>query len=268
MVRTYGHILIYTKNDDTVIDVSPNFNLFFTIDSVAGKPLAEVMTISKDDARVILDKLRKDKKLADLTVQIRNPSGNLQEVRVSGMAVTDPQNAYLGGNLLLRLRVADAAFDENLDQESRSMTRFLLVQSGSNHQAEIGQFLSDYYLTHIKSLLDMAIHQGGESISQTILDRLQETAKKHNWQIQFNLQTVLDSTNVSLEVLREALPVLLETAKGFVSAITDPVTVDARMREVDAQFSETILRDVVRYGKTGNEVGFSDHRKEPPTKPL
>ena len=108
----------------------------------------------------------------------------------------------------------------------------------------------------------MAFRQGGTAMSQALLDHLQETANKHNWQMQFNLQTVLNSINYPLKVLKEALPVLLETAKQFVSNITDPAAVEARMREVSSQFSETIHRDISIYEKAENEMGFSDHRKE------
>jgi hypothetical protein len=261
MVRTYGHILIYTRNDNTVIDASPNFNRFFEAVNVKGKSLAETLTISEQDGHAILEKLRKEGRVVDLPLQIRNRSGALQEIRLSGLAVIDPQNVYLGSNLLLRMRVADSSFDDALHQESRSMARYLLEKSGSNNKAEIGQFLSDYYLSYIKSLLNMAFHEGGTVMSQALLDQLLETAIKHNWQMQFNLQTVLDSTNYSLEVLREALPVLLETAKRFVSDITDPLIVEARMREVSSRFSETVHRDVARYGKAENEMGFADHHK-------
>lgn len=147
------------------------------------------------------------------------------------------------------------------------MARYLLVQSGSSYQAEIGQFLADYYLSYIKSLLDMASHQGGTAASQALMDRLLETAKRHNWPIQFNLLTVLDSANYPLEVLRDALPVLLDTARQFVSDITDPSVVKARMKEVSSQFSPTVHRDIERYGKAEGDMGFSDHRKGIPLEP-
>jgi hypothetical protein len=260
LVRTYGHILIYTKNDDTVIDISPNFNRFFEDANVKGKSLAEALTISEQDGRVILEKLRKEGRVTDLPLQIRDRSGALQEIRLTGLAVNDHKNEYGGGNLLLRMRVADPTFDEALRRESRSMAKYLLEQSGSSDKAEIGQFLSDYYLAYIKSLLDLAFHQGGDVMSQALLDQLLETAKKHRWQMQFNSQTVLDSTKYSLGVLREALPVLLETAKRFVSDITDPAIVEARMQEISSRFSESVRRDIAIYEKAESEVGFSDHR--------
>jgi hypothetical protein len=262
MVRTYGHILVYIKNDGTVIDISPNFNRFFEADNVKGKSLAEALTISEQDGHAVLEKLRSEGKVSDLPIQIRNRSGAWQEISLTGLAVYGYQKEFLGGNLLLRMRVADTWFDDDLHQESRLITGYLLEKSASSFKTEIGQFLSDYYLSYIKSLLDMAFHQGGAVISQALIDQLQETANKRNWQMQFNQRTVLDNTNYSLEVLREALPVLFDTAKRFVSEIVDPVLVEARMREVSSQFSDTVHRDVARYGKAESEVGFSDHRQE------
>jgi hypothetical protein len=264
MVRTYGHILIYTRHDDTVINVSPNFSRFFGPVDVKGKSLAEALTISNEEGSAILEKIRKERKLQDLPIQVRNLSGAIQEIQLNGVTASGPQNAYAGSNILLRMRVSDPSFDRPLGPEARSMIRYLLNRSESNDKTEIGQFLSDYYLCYIKSLRDMAFREGGEAMSQALLDQLLETAKKHDWTIQFNLQTVLDSDGLSLKVLREALPILLETSKQFVSDITDPTAVEAHMREVSSQFSEIIHRDILFYGKAENEVGFSDHRKGNP----
>lgn len=262
MVRTYGHILIYTDKEDIVIGASPNYDRFFESIHVKRKTLAQVLTISEQDGHAILEKLRAQGRVADLPIQIRNRAGALYEIRLCGLAVINQQQTYLGSNLLLRLRVADAAFDDTLDHESRLMARYVLEQSGSNYKAEIGQFLADYYLSYIKPLINMASHQGGAALSQALLDELRKTANQHNWYMQFNPHTVLDSTKYPLEVLREALPVLLETAKQFVSSITDPDIVEIRMREVSSRVSETIHRDVARYGSPDSEVGFSDHREE------
>jgi hypothetical protein len=262
MVRTYGHILIYTGDNDTVFDTSPNFNRFFALDDVKGKSLAEALKISQQDEGAILEKLHQEGKIADLPFLIRDHSGVSQEIKLYGLAVINPQKAYLGANLLLRMRVTDASFDDALDQESRLMARYLLEQSGSNYKDEIKQFLSDYYLSYIRALLDMAFHQGGAAIAQALLDELSETAKKHNWPVQLSLETVLDGKRYSLDVLREALPLLRETAKRFVSDITDPAIIETRMQEVNMRFSETVHQDIAHYEKPGSEVGFSDHREE------
>ena len=137
-----------------------------------------------------------------------------------------------------------------------------MLEKGENiSKAEVAQFLTDYYLAYIQSLLDMTFHQGGAAASQALLDELMGTAQQHNWQMQFNHKTVLVNSDYPLEVLREALPLLLETAKQFTAQITSPAAGKARMRQVSSRFSETVLRDVSIYEQSQNEIGFADHRK-------
>jgi len=248
VVRNYGHILIYTRNDDAVIDISPNFNRFFESMDVKGKLLSEVLKIPEEESRAILEKLRRERRVADLPLKIQNRSGVVQDVRLSGLAVVNPQGAYMGSNLLLRMRTADLSFDDALNQETRSMARYLLEKSGSSHQDEIGQFLSDYYLAYIKSLLDAASHRGGTNLSQALLGQLQKAAQ--NWKIQIEPETILDHRKYTLEVLQEALPALLETAIEFVSDIAGPTVAEACIKEVDGQFSALIHADAERYKKS------------------
>jgi len=261
VVRTYGHILVYTKGDDSVINISSNFDRFFENANVIGKSLAQALTISEQNGQAILDTLRKDGRVADLPLQICNRSGVLQDVRLSGLAVYDSEKNYMGANLLLRMRVADGSFDRDLSPESRLLPIHLLQQSGSSSDGEIGQFLSDYYLSYIRSLLEMAVSQGGPVMAQALLDQLSETARKHNWLMRFNAQTVLENTNYPLAILRQALPELLETARQFVSKIMDPVVVEAHLRELGSQIDESIHRDAVRYLHFDREAELSDHHK-------
>ena len=248
MVPSYGHILLYTKSDNTVISVSPNFGRLFKGGAVEGRSLAEALAISEQDERAIVEKLKLEQKVADLPVQIRNRSGAAQEVKLCGVAIASAQGEYAGANILLRIPVEDGSFDDALDQDARLMTQYLLDRSGSNYSAEIGQFLLDYHLAYIKVLLKLVSHEGGEAMSQSLLDKLLETSKEHNWQMRFNPQTVLEG-DYSLEVLREALPILLETAKQFAVRVTDPNVVAAQMQALDRQFSEAVHRDAARYCK-------------------
>lgn len=258
IVRNYGHILVYTQSDDSVLEISPNFGGFFEDENVVGKSFAEALTLSPQNARQILDKLRAEGRIADFPVQIRNRSGSAQEVRISGLAITNSQKGYLGSNLLLRMRVADKSFDERLDSSSRAMIRFLLEKSGSSNKAEIAQFLADYYLAYFRALLEMASRQGGAALTQALLEALSEAAQTRGWQMRFNPQTILDPAEYPLETLREALPALLETAKKFVSNVADAGVVETRMKEVASRFSETVRRDIERYQRAGSEVPLAD----------
>ena len=261
MVRTYGHILIFTRSDDTVIDVSPNSGIFFTADQAIGKKLSELLPIPDQDMQTILEALHREGTLSDLPVQIQDHQGELHKVSISGLAVQDSKVSYAGSNIVLRMRTAETSFDDPLTQESRALTRNILLQSGSHYLEEIGQFLADYYLAQVQSLFDMASHEGGETMAQVLLDKLFETSREHNWKIQFNRQTVLDYRDYPVSLLRAALPTLFETARVFLSQVTDPQVIETRLKEIRSTFSETALQDIERYGKTESDIWFSDHRR-------
>lgn len=256
-VPVYGHILIYLTSDNTVVTTSPNFGRLFDINTDQGKTLTEVSTISKQDERVIIEKLQTEGKIADLPIQFRDRYGLLHAVKLCGLTMYSPQGKYSGANLLLRIPIKDHAFDKSLNQYNRSMARHLLLKSGSQYDAEIKAFLLDYYLAYIKALFGAVLHEGGETMSQSLLDELQATAQRHDWQMQFNPQTMLEG-DYPLHILQEALPILLETAQQFAARVTDPQTVDAHIQALNAQFGETVHQDIARYCKAENGVRFAD----------
>ena len=245
--QTYTHILIFTNFDDSVIDVSSNFGRVFEMRQVKGKSLSELLNISEQVGRSICEKVQTEKKVADLPIQIPGSLHGPQEAKLCGIAVYNPRGGYSGANLLLSVPSENETLDVSLNQENRIMVRRLLDITGSNYRMEIGQFLLGYYLPFFNDLYNITVGQGGSMMSQAFLDELVKTAKEHSWQIQFIPDTVLDCNDCSLDVLRRALPVLLKTAKQFVSEITDQDTVDAEMQKIDSRFDETIHKDVAFY---------------------
>jgi hypothetical protein len=166
-----------------------------------------------------------------------------------GVAIFSPQGEYSGANYLIRTHVEDIALDNKLSEAEKSEVRHFVTSNISNENNEIKQLLLDYYLGYIKSLFNMAFHEGGATMSQLLLDELQSTAKHFGWQIQLSPQTILDGNAYPVDVLRNALPVFLETAKRFVSRITDPDLVEAQLRELEAQIGETVHKNVAQYVK-------------------
>lgn len=256
-VPLYGHILIYLANDNTVITTSLNFGRFFGKNAEQGKTLAEVSTISKQDERIILEKLQTEGRVTDLPIQTRDHNAVSHTITLCGVATRNPQGQYSGANILLRIPVEDNAFDQALSQYNRSMARHVLRESGSSYDTEIKAFLLDYHLAHIKVLLKLVSREGGRPMSQALLDKLLETAKQHGWPMQFDLQTVLEG-DYPLHTLQEALPILLETAKQFACGVTDPQTVEASMQTLNGQFGEAVQQEVGRYCKAENGVRFAD----------
>ncbi|MBN1261731.1 MAG: hypothetical protein JXB35_13730 [Anaerolineae bacterium] len=253
----YGHILIYLAGDNTVVTTSLNYGRFFGANPEQGKTLAELATIPQQDERLILTKVQTEGKITDLPIQVRDRDGLLHTITLCGLITHNPQGQYSGAHILLRIPVEDGAFDQALSQYNRSMARHVLRKSGSNYDTEIKAFLLDYYLEYIKVLRELISHEGGKPMIQALLDELVETSRKHNWQMQFDLQTILQG-DYPLHILQEALPVLLDTAKQFASKVTDPQTVEASMQTLHGQFGEAVQQEVARYCKAENGVRFAD----------
>ncbi len=243
--KKYCHILIFTKFDNSVIDVSSNFSRLFGMQSVQGKPLAEILNISEQTALSIYEKLRAEKKIADLSVQIQKSSIGPQVAGLCGVAVFNPEGGYSGANILLSVPVENDTFDEALTPEHRLMVRRLLDLTGSHYKEEISEFLVGYYLPFFKGLINITDSQGGQNMTKALLDELKKTASLHSWQIYFNPDTVLENIDSSNEVLSKALPVLLETARQFVTKITDQGVVEAQMQRISSRFDKDIQKDVM-----------------------
>jgi hypothetical protein len=244
-----AHILLFTKRDGTIIDVSHNYHRLFHLSDVQGKPLAETLGISKEQENIIHQKLLAGKKLTDEPIQFVVDSGTRQEGWLCGLAIINPENEYSGATILLRTLMADEAFDDIMSEHQKSMVSYVLSKSGSNENNEAKQLFWDYHLAYIKSLFNMALGEGGATMSQSLLEELQVAAQKHGWDMQFNPQTILEDTAIPFEVLKEALPALLEVAKQFLIKITDGFTAEAQLQEINSQFSEVVHKNIERFGK-------------------
>jgi hypothetical protein len=243
----YGHVLLTTDREDRILSASPNANYLFKDEAIKGKALADLLAIPEKDSQAILAMLRSEGRVADLLISVRSPDGSPQGTRLCGLAVRDAQKEYQGGNLLLRIPVDQEYYDYPLSQESRDMVWYILEKSGSNYTAEIGLFLLDYHLVYLRTLFQMASRQGGMVMTQSLLKELKESADRNQWKLLFNEETGVQKTQYPLGVLREALPVLLQTAKAFLTRITDANTVETRMRDVDAQLDGSLHAEVQRY---------------------
>ncbi len=246
--QKYCHLLIFTKHDNRVIDVSANFGLFFGTRPTQGKLLAEVLKISEQAGLAISEKVRNERKVADLPVLIPESSIGPLSAGLCGIAVFNPQGEYSGANFLVSIPADNDTFDEPLIPEIRLMIRRMLEQTGSHYKDEVCQFLLGYYRPFFKDLYDMAQDQGGITLSQALMAELQKTADSHSWKIHFSPGSVLEKAECSLDTLKKALPVLLETAKQFVARITDQGVVNAHMQRINSRFDEGVQKDLAIFG--------------------
>lgn len=245
-----AHFLVFTKNDGSIIDISHNFYSFFTLENVKGKNLDSVVEFAQAEGRALKENIRVGKKFNDQLVHLRNPSGFLQDGLLCGLAIFSPQGEYSGANYLIRTYTEnDHSLDGKLTDSEKSVVRHFMTHNISNEANEVKQLLLDYHLTYIKSLFNMAFHEGGATMSQLLLDELQYTAQLYGWPVKINPQTILDGEAYSLDTLRSALPVFLETSKRFVTRLTGPEEVDECLNELSAQIGDVVHRNVERYSR-------------------
>ena len=244
-----AHMLISTKSDETIIDVSSNLGLIFNFDISKMKSLAEILHIPEEGARSIFDKFRSGEK-KEQPITAMNRYGVPQDLFVSGTAIFSPAGEYSGQNLLLRTLVeSDYTIDDKLTGYRKSIVNYLMQICGDNEETEIKELLMDYYLAYLKQLYNFVYRTGGGHLGLLFLENLGQTTKERQWQFQFDPKSLPTYAEYSLDVLREELPILAETAKRFASQLTDEKSVEAEVQAISAQFSEAVHRNVAYYIK-------------------
>ncbi len=81
-----------------------------------------------------------------------------------------------------------------------------------------------------------------------LLDDMADLARANSWKIEFNPYTLLEAPSCPWEVLRKALPALLEAARRFVSNLTDREMVEAELKKIQLRFDENAQSDIAAYG--------------------
>jgi len=245
------HILIFTQKDGVIVEVSQNFRQVFETKNVIGARLDQALNLSNQEIQTWLDKTRADKKIADQPIHLVDRFGALREASISGIADIDINGVFLGYNLMLQIpgqtyREDDAA----LNQYERSMVKNLQNMSGSGKESEIKQFLLNYYLAYVKRLSNLVFHTGGELAVSSLFEMLSQTARARRWPIAITPQTLINAGDCSLELLREALPVMIEQTRIFSTNFLGPTTVEAAIRQVAALFSDAVRENVTYHMKT------------------
>jgi hypothetical protein len=240
-------ILIFTKNDGTIFDASRNFYRWHGREEIRGKTLGEALGLTHQAEAAINENIRLTKKLVDRSVRIAQPSGEIQEGWLCGMAIVTSQGEYSGANYLLRMVSPAGVLDNNLSDSEKSVARFLLNQNLCVETRQIRQLLLEYYLAQIKLLYNLAFQEGGAALTQSLLDELQAVAQKHSWPLLFKPQAILEQADYPLDLLRMALPVFLETASLYVTEITDEELVRTQLQTLKSQMGEALHQNVAQF---------------------
>jgi hypothetical protein len=198
---------------------------------------------------VIHEKLRSGKILTDFPLWVANRVGEVQEVWLCGVAIINQPIEYTGAVLVLRAFLPGDDADDGLSEYQRSILPYILEKSNSAEKTDIIRLLFEYHMAYIKSLFNLVFREGGAAMSQSLLDELRLVARRRGWEIVINSQTIVDGRLAQPDVLKEALPVFLETSRQFAIHLTDPVTVETEMAGIHAQMEDTIHKTVARLVK-------------------
>ncbi len=243
-------MLIFTKKDGTIFDASRNFYRWHGREEIRGKTLGEALGLTHQAEAAINENIHMMKKLVDRSVQITQPSGETQEGWLCGMAIITSQGEYSGANFLLRLVSPIGMLDNNLSDSEKSVARFLLNQNICAETQQIRQLLFEYYLAQIKLLYNLAFQEGGAALTQSLLDELQGVAHQRGWPLSFKTQAILEQADYPLDLMRTALPVFLETAKQYVTEITDEKLVQSQLQALKSQMGEALHQNVAQFSAT------------------
>ena len=240
------HILVTTRRDGKVIDVSRNLGLIVDLLDASRESFASLLNIPEDQGSAILEKIRQHGKTEVQHVLMRNLKGAMQDISVTGIAVVQPDGEFTGYSLLLRTQVeSEKSPDALLSDYQKSVIAFLQRSSGDQEEAEKRQLLLDYYLPHLKQLYNLVYQTGGSHLGLLYREYLEKTARARGWKFRLDPQTLeMEAGEYPTEMLRKELPEMLEAARGFATRLTDAQSVETEINSISAQFSEAVERNV------------------------
>lgn len=241
-------VLIFLNEDNTILDTSANVSLLSKTFGGSSGTLNELLGISQRDAQTILETVMSRGKITDHPVSLAKFNGGSKTGYLSGIATKSPSGEYTGSNLVLRILVEnDYSVDDSLSREQRYMVSHLRRTSNSSERDHIRRLLLGYHLAYLKQLYNLTLRTGGAPLGMAFLEHLQRVDENHQWHLQFDPDNLISNDEYQLALLRQALPVLLDDAKRFVSNLADPASVEAEMQFVSSRFSDTLRRNVEYY---------------------
>jgi hypothetical protein len=216
-----------------------------------GKTLSEALGISPSDADRLIEENRAGEILPERTVIVNTRFGP-KEARVSGISIANPQGEYSGGTFLLRMIAEEHSLDDLMPIEQKRMAQALLNKTGTKEkeEEEIRQLLAGYYQAHFRGFYQYVFGDGGVALTDAFFAELQSVVKQHGWRVDIRPeQAAVDVSALSLSETREALPILFQSAKRFVTRISDANTADAIVQEVCSHFDAYAQMNVAYFEK-------------------
>lgn len=245
------HILIFTKGDGTVVDVSQNFPTIFPDYQVKGVSLSEVLGITLDEVNDLMDTLQTNRTLADRFILAETIKGS-QEVVLSGITIGDSGSGSSGCILLIRLRTGDLSIDTKMTDYQKTILKSVMKTTGMDQQEDraIQELILNYYRAFFQTFYNQILPQGGIIMADGFLTELAEIALKNHWKITFRPGEVIENLSLTTEETRIALPVLFHSARQYFMKIAGQTATEAIIIEVQSNFTENHLATVAQYVET------------------
>ena len=254
----FGHIMVFTLENDTILDFTPNLDRLMDTDGLKGASILGLGMLAEPDARRMLETLHSGRPIADAAVRLTDRSGAEHELTLSAIPVRNPQGEYTGANMLLTLPVLDSTFDRPLDHDARAAAKYVLDHSGSRYRDRVREFLLEYHLRYVRAIANRLRREGGAPMFEAFIAQLRSAAGANNLTVQFEPQAVIADIDCNLETLREALPILDRAAREFASQALAPQAVSELIERVGAEVDATVHQQAEYLLQPGSELKFSD----------
>lgn len=238
------HIYVFAQKGDGVTSVSQNYAGLYGDKGTEGKSISEVLGLAPEDELLITDEL-KTRGLFDERPFVANTRFGQKEMLLSGVSYLDADDAYFGAMLLVRALADDDSLDDLMIDYHKGMVRSLLKRTGTGEKQrqEVNQLLTGYYHAHLRAFYNHSFAEGGSIFAEALIADLQAVATKQGWQMEIHPDS-LDSSELSLPKMIEALPTLFETGKQFVVNISGEKQANAIVQAVCTNFDEQVLKNV------------------------
>lgn len=231
------YLVLSTKGDDTVIYNSRTYARFYSDADAVGKHIANALGLSQEDQRHILKEIYDNGFLAEQPFQVSTAHG-LETMRLSGIVVLNPQKQYSGALFLARLHAEFNPEQPALDAYDKGMARSLLNKTGADEieQEERKKFLLAYYQPYFTAIYNHVLAEGGSLFTDTFFSDLEKKAQEQGWKIRIHPNS-LDTSKLTYDQIKKALPELLETARLLVARISGESLASNLIEQIRAKYN-------------------------------
>ncbi len=232
------HVLIFTKANDLVVDMSKNFSQVFPAPGEGQKSLAETLGMGADEARIISGEMKVRDVFLERPVAVKTRFGD-QPARLSALPILGPSGEYQGGIYLVRLMMASNTLDRLLSDYERSILSNLMIKTlaSETSEDEIKQYLGDYFSAYLQALYLLLVVKGGEHLGEAMITDLRSGLQDLGLNLAVQTDGRLHTDLSSMEEVQNGLPYLLDCARSFAAQIFGEETVSAEIQQVDGWFS-------------------------------